>query len=221
MEFFYDLIGGKYGFPVLGEFIASQYEAIMGCDTVRFMWDVALSYIGVVVPYIPYFFMALALVELFFGAKLLSVQKFFFFLAVGFGVGTYYVSPLLDQIMVWPHWILGLVVAIVAAVLFKLEYLILYIVASAYSAYTLVFTFFGNNMTAAAVAALVAVVLALVFRGKIVEFALTSFLGAFWFVKALSPIFDLMTLGVTIYWCLIVAAAMLGFVVQFKMRKKY
>lgn len=221
MDFIYDLIGGKFGFPVLGEFIKAQYEAIMGCDTVKFMWDAAVSYIGTIVPYIPYFFMALALVELFFGAKLLPVQKFLFFLAIGFGLGTYYVAPLLDQFMIWPHWIMGLVVGVVAAVLFKLEYFLFYIVAIAYSAYTLVFTFLGNNMIASGVVALVAVVLALIFRKKAVEFAATSFLGAFWFVKALSPIYDLMTLGVAVYWCIIAAAAILGFIVQFKMRKRY
>lgn len=222
MEFVYDLIGGKFDFSALGQFISSQYEAIMGCDTVKLIWDTVASCIGAVVPFIPYFFMALALVEVFFGTKLLSLQKFFFFLAVGFGLGVYYVAPLLDQFILLPHWVMGLVVGIVAAVLFKLEYVILYILAAAYSAYILVFANFGNNMVISAAAALVAVVLALIFRRKFVEFAGTAFLGAFWLLKALSPAFDVQAaLGPVVYWAVIAVVTALGFFVQFKMRKRY
>lgn len=222
MEFIYDLIGGRFDFSALGKSISGLYEAIMASDTVVALWNAAVSLIGAFVSYLPYLFIILALVELFFGAKLLSLQKFVFFFVAGFGLGVYYVSPLLDQFVVWPHWILGLVVGIVAAVLFKLEYVVLYIAAAAYSVYVFAFMYFGNNMLLSAILAAVAVVLALIFRRKIVEFAFTAFIGAFWLLRALSPIYNVQAaLGSVVYWCIIVALAALGFFVQFKMRKRY
>jgi hypothetical protein len=122
----------------------------------------------------------------FFGKKIIGIIKFCFFFVLGFVVGTHYLAPLLPSEIDIPAWIIGVVLALIAAVLYRFLYIICYIVTVGYGSYVFAYygffmnsdaTYSSGRATACLVIAIVFLVIALIFR-KYVEMAITAFLGS-------------------------------------------
>ena len=176
-------------------------------------------------------FMVVGLLIALFGKRILGALKFVAAVIVGFGVGAIYLAPLVTFV---PDFVVGLVCAVVFALLFKVVYIVGLVALTGYSVYWACFTaavlpavtaFTQNNMIFSAAAAVVAIVLVLVLL-KFVEKVYTSVLGAWMITVNLITIWDPRSLGVLVANDLILyivmgVIALIGLIIQIKTRKRY
>ena len=172
----------------------------------------------------------------FFGQKMAGVLKFCLFFVSGFITGVEFLSPLLPEAISIKSWIIGLVAAIIVAVLYKYLYYILLMISVGYSVYRICFTGFFISATAQYTAgkalvslgvAAAAVILALIFH-KWIERLLTAAFGgaltAFAFnygiyrFTALSFLVGREWLGIVVVGGVV---ALIGFIYQVKRREVY
>ncbi len=234
--FLVNLKDGVFGFDVVIKAIVDLYYSIAQNETVKFIWDWLANLLGdhsaLVCTVIALFCVAVA----FFGQKMMGFLRFVALFIVGFGLGVQLLAPLIPEKIQIPAWIVGLVVAIVGAVLSRFIYFGVYAVVGLYSIYTLCYhglyiTSFDfvtkGNPIISVIVAVVVVVLLFIFR-KYVEMALTAGLGG-WFSTVLIgtfvydftvwPIFGgqwwvaFMSIGLLI--------AIPGLIVQIAMRPRY
>ena len=126
-----------------------------------------------------------------------------------------------------PPWIVGLVIGAIGAVFSKILYLVLYIFFSGYATYMMFMggqlipetltAFSVGNMVLALVAAVIVIILMLIFR-RWVEKLLCSALGAY--ATALCVRWLCGGLNTVIFVAIIIVFSVLGFVVQAKFRRK-
>ena len=175
--------------------------------------------------------MVIGLIIALFGKRLLGVLKFVAAVVVGFGVGALYLAPYVTFV---PEWVVGIVAAVVFALLFKVVYIVGLVALTGYSVYWTCFTaavlpsvlaFTKGNMIFSAVAAVVAIVLVLVLL-KFVEKVYTAVAGAYLIVVQLIKIWDPRSLGVLVANDLILfiimgVIALIGLIIQIKTRKRY
>lgn len=231
MEFINDLIACKFGFADLWAKISEFYATVAGEGTaVKGLWDTGIGFIKPYIgAYFAYILIALSLVQAFFGKRLLGLQKFLGFFAIGFTLGMYYLAPIVKGFLpVIPDWVVGLVVAVLAAVLSKVLYLVVVAVAAGYSAYLVAYSGMvlgaikGNLIVAAAVA-VVAIVLVLLLL-KWIEILGTAFGGGYLFALALLPVFDYTTmipLEANLDKLVVAGVVgLLGFIIQVVTRKR-
>ncbi len=228
------LINAEYDFKAIGEWFKSVYETISTNADISGLWASFTSILNML-PLIATgaIFLVLSLVEVFFGKKLLGIQKFLLCFAVGYTASVAYLAPLLPEGFTIPSWIIGVVVGAVAALLFKLIYFLAYIVAAGYSVYIICMGGFylpeavapmvKGNMVIALAAGAVAIVLALIFK-KLIEMAGTAALGG-WFVwLSLIKLFaglNIQLLDEGLIKIIVIAVvALLGAIVQIKTRKR-
>ena len=227
------LIKGQYGFDELGNEIKSVYENVAGNGDIVYWWDKINEFLAVVPSIaITGVLLALSLVMVFCGKRLLNFMKFVAFPVVGFCVGTAFLSPLVTEVLpVIPWWVTGAVIAVFAFFLSKTLYFVLYVGSAGYAAYLFCIKGYilpemlSENTMIGLVAAAVAIVLALVLR-NIIEMLGTSALGGF--LSSLCVIEILAQLGVglddtvtnVIKLAMVVVFGVIGLVVQFKTRKR-
>lgn len=234
MAFINSVINAEFSFPVLSEFfggymwsLASNAELVTLCRTV----------LGALAPYafaIPIALIVLSSLQLFFGKKLLPLSRFLAAAAMGYAVGVVTISPIINNIFVLPNYVSGIVMAIVAGVLAKFVYYIGIAVGVGYISYMVCFTAAflpqitnytkGNNIASAVVCA-VAVILVLLLL-KFIEMAGTAFLGAFLISElvianyvnypALVPMDP-----VIVKYVAVGVVALIGFIIQYKTRRRY
>lgn len=235
--FFNAVKNAEYGLMEIRDAIVGTYWYISENADVADIWSKVFGPVWSFAPYVAFLFLALGVVNCFFGKKLLPVTKFFACLWLGFMYGIAFVAPLLDIVTFQvPHWVMGAVVAVVAAVLCKAVYFAAYLVAFGYLGYYACYHAFGieflqpylaENMLYALVAAIVCIVLAFIFR-KYLEMLLTSFAGGFVAVVFFSKsVYDLTSLpfaaghaGLTLLGFTLLLT-LLGMIVQVKTRKRY
>ena len=174
----------RYFLMLLDEFAIRFYESefavgVLG-DNANF--DVALEKFAA----LPFLFMLLALLEAFLGTKIIKFQKLLLGFAVGFSIGTFYIAPVVSNIVPLDHFVIGLAFGIVLA-FFRSP---LYFVTLA-SAITCFFYYHCVNLLHfgkfwALLVAAVIVVLVFIFLLKWVELVGTSLLGGWLFSLALS-----------------------------------
>ena len=171
---------------MIKDWLVSVFMSIKENPDIAAIWDSLMHWIYSARVLLITILIVACLGVAFFGKKIIGVIKFCFFFVVGFAVGTHYLAPLLPSEIDIPAWIIGVVVALIAAVLYRFLYIILYTVTIGYGAY--VFAYYGffvrndavySNGRAAAclVVALVFLIIALAFR-KYIEMIITSFLGS-------------------------------------------
>ena len=228
-------IKAEFGFAEIGKWFSDLYEKATTADVVKGIWEMVEKVFTDFALIASIALIVLSLVQVFFGKKLLGLQKFLAFLAVGFACGVVLVAPLLPAV---PGWIIGAVVGVVAALLCKFLYVIAYIVGVGYSvyllAYPLVLNFVGAEMQmiVAAAAAAVAIVLALLLR-KWLEMLGTAALGGYCLALSIDSLlvqlvgggFDRIKLTHEYADIIVLAitgvAALIGFIVQVKTRRRY
>lgn len=223
-----ELVGGKLTFGGAGEIISDIFKGIFGHENFVHVWTFvtdALSGAGALVTLA---LLMLALVETFFGRKLMKLQRFLFFFAVGFASGVSLLAPIVASAGVGiPPWIVGVVVGALGAVLSKILYLALYILISGYATYMIfmggqllpetVTAFSTGNMIFGLVAAAIAVVFALLLR-KWIEMLGTAALGAYFAALSVEALAG--GLNETIFVVIFTTLALLGFIVQAKIRRR-
>ncbi|MBE6644216.1 MAG: hypothetical protein E7612_02405 [Ruminococcaceae bacterium] len=227
---------GRFTFGIIRDWFGSVWSAMVSNSDLSSIWQGLLN---AVAPIKAIFFTLLivcCLCVAFFGRKIMGAVKFSAFLLAGFCTGVHFIAPLLPSQIAIPSWIIGLVIALIAAVLSRFLYVILYFVFFGYGTYSFILYLFLLNPAEAytdtkaivclIVAALITV-LAFVFR-RFVEMAVTSLLGA-WAATGLVVkfIYDFSAwslfggndwLGIIIFASLI---SMLSFFVQFITRRRY
>lgn len=194
---------------------------------------------------------ALGLVVLFLGKKILPVEKFLLFLGAGFVVGFQLLAPLVCGWLQWEQTnltccIFGGVVGLIAALLFKFLYILLVIGAFGGGAFAGTYFLIENvealknavssvsylNYIIAGVVAVIVLLLAW-WLLKYIEMLVTSIIGAGAVVLGARMIYDfrsvinigtLSVAGYELAWislAFIAVIALVGFVVQIKTRRLY
>ena len=235
-EFFSAVKEARFGFREVWQWITDLYYSITVNSDIADVWDAIMRVLDPIYSIVPYVLIALCIAVAFFGKKMMPVIKFSAFFVLGFVLGVYYITPLLNDIIAIPPWVSGLVIAIVAAVLYRFLYFATYAVAVGYSVYILCYSGFylapeveytSGKALVSLVIALAAVVLAFILM-KYVEIVGTSLLGGYLVAVVLRGlIYDYRELGFleSTPWLgalvITLVIAIPGFIVQLKTRRRY
>ncbi|MBQ8689624.1 MAG: hypothetical protein IJ515_04595 [Clostridia bacterium] len=186
-EFFGALCRGEFGFTEVWRICVDIYTSFTKSEDMVNLWNTVMGLIDSFYVVVPYILIALSLVVAFFEQKLMPVLKFIGFFFLGFVCGVHFIGPLITPIVDIPLWISGLVVGIVAAVIYRFLYFGAYGIAVAYCVYVLCYTGFymregaehtlAKSLVCLAIA-IGAVIVAFIFI-KHVEIIGTSMLGAY------------------------------------------
>ena len=235
-EFIDYLIGARFSFTYVWELLVSVYTSIASNSDVLSIWDGIMNFLNPVSTAIPYIIMAFGLIVALFGKKMGGVLKFLGFFVIGFFIGVHFLAPVIPAEVPIPIWVTGIVVAIVVAVLSKFVFVITASVTVLYSVYRLCYHGFfldhqwefssGKAITALVVAVIILILTIVLFR--FVEMLLFSALGGFMITSGFAlGIIDLGAipkLGDN-SWILEVSVigvvTLLGFIFQFKTRRRY
>ncbi len=231
MEFFNKVLAAEFDLSAIGQFFKNLFDGSF-TGKVEALWEQLWGMAAVIHPFVGFILLALALVELLFGKRLLGFQRFLGAFAVGFAAAMVYLVPVIEGLV--PAiaefgWIVGIVVGVIAILLRKLIYILLYIAAFAYIPYYLVFSgtllpAFGGNLIYAAAAAGVVALLALLLR-KWVEMLGFAALGAYCVTKVLDVHFGVIDMipfdGMIVGLAIVGVLTLIGFIIQVKTRKRY
>jgi len=233
--FLASVVHAEFTFEVMGEFFRNTFGAMAQSSSVSYIWNGITSALSGISAIVPFILMLLSVVEILFGKRLLTFQKFLFCVLVGYCVGATYISPLINQIFALPDYVSGVVIAIVAAVLCKFIYVMFYVIAAGYVGYLLSFSglyiaflapITKGSYFIAIVVAVAFIILALLLR-KYLEMLGTSILGGYLFSKSVIAVFDYRALeflgesGWIVELVLILLIGVLGFIFQYKTRVRY
>ena len=203
-DFFNAVKEARFGFGSFWQWVTELYYSITENADIAKIWSGIMRFIAPFYGAVPYILIVLSLVVAFFGRKMMPVLKFAFFFLIGFVLGVYYITPWIANVVAVPGWVCGLVIAVVAAVLYRFLYIAGYSVACIYSVYILCYSGFyikqptayttGKALVCLAVAA-IALILAILLQ-KYLEMFGTALLGGY-FVAIIfrAFIFDYRTLG--------------------------
>lgn len=234
-QFFTDVIEARFDFAAIGEYVKNTIETLKANTAISSLWEAGLSAIASILPYLAVVFVALSLIETFFGKKLLTIQKVLGSFVVGFVLGVQYVSPIVDKVLVIQPWITGLVVGAVALILYKLIYIVAVIACAGYPVYFICYTaaylpevtgYTKGNMMYSGIAAAVAIVIVLLLL-KYVEILGTAVLGAYFTTLCIKTMYDFTALEFLkgyeslSFYVVFGFIALLGFIFQFKTRRRY
>lgn len=224
-EFFSKVISGDFCFDALKESIIRFNETVATHPDMTFLSDFYNSAAGVM----PYVTVAVMLLFLFFGKKLLPQIKFVCSFFVGFGLGVYFLAPAVDGIISGvPAWVSGLVIALLLLAINRLFYFLFFISAAFFTSFVLLNSFLNFGALLLLSVAAVGVIIALIFK-KYFEMLGTAFLGAFVLLRKIDSSFIAfnteINLGSAFSFELIsllaIIIAIVGFTVQIKTRKRY
>ena len=228
--FFIGMKEAQFNFADIGEWISSVYSEVLANTTLVDIWNGGVSSLSGIAPYLLLIFLLGSLVIAFFGKKLATPIKFLTIFVLAFCLGTCYISPLLDPFIVIPHWIMGLIVGAVAAVLYKFVYVVLVISTIGYSVYMTVYradvltSLFSENAVVALAIAGVVLLLLFIFR-KYTEMVGFAVFGAWLSALTLNALFNYTTWlgdnGAILIWIFTAVISVPAIIVQFKMRKKF
>ena len=235
-QFFKNIASATYSLKDIADGIDKIYCEVVANPTMSSMWKGIMNFLK------PHFAMYCVIISLFliavalFGKKMIGFLRFAFFAVVGFGIGTHYLASVIPAAVKIPGWLVGIVVAIVAAVLCRFLYFAMYGIAFGYGAYILsyngfyitAFKFFTkDSVVISIIVSVIILAISLALR-KYVEMAITAFLasrGAIYVMIngvynfANWPIFDGKEwLGTLVFTILIGAAT---FVFQIRTRRRY
>lgn len=235
-EFIEYLIGARFGFAYLWELLVNLYESVTTDVNVLSIWDWLKNLASGILGAVPYILMALGVVVLLFGKKMGGLVKFVGFFILGFFLGVYFLEPVIPLEVPISPWVIGIIIAIIAAVLSKFLFVTSYSIVVVYSVYRLCYHGFffdtqhtfsaGKAITAFVVAAIILTLTLIFFR--FVEMILFSALGA-WMITSgfgigiidLGAIPKLGDKSWILEISIIGIIAVLGFIFQLKTRKRY
>lgn len=235
-EFFEALWHTDFGFAALWQWMTEVYWTTVYLPGVMEIREILIDFLEPAQTFIPYILIALSFLVAFLGKKLMPVLKFITFALVGFFAGAYFITPLFEGVVAVPSWVCGLIIGILAAVLYRFVYYLLYGAFSVWFVYVICYTGFtfapqtehsASKAVTCIVIAVAVTVFAFIFR-KYVEMAGTSVLGGYLVYAIITyMIFDLSSLeflALTPWVAPLVITLLVGipgFVVQVRTRKRY
>lgn len=232
---FFEKVAAGFSFEEIGAWFKDLFASVTAeGGPVETYWTMGLDFIKGLLPLawiLPAILIALSLVQVFAGKKLLGLQKFLACFVVGYALGAVLLTPVIAEFVQIADWIVGLVVGVVAALLCKPIYFLSYVAVAGYGVYALCMSdvlpeavaSFTNNWIVALVAAVVAVVVALLLR-KWIEMLGTAALGAWTLFLSVQALLASLSIWFAaeyvIWWELgtLAVGAILGFIVQVKTR---
>ena len=232
IDFFNKFKAGEFGYGALKNSVSKFDNAVsQNPDMSNFM-----GLFNSLASILPYIMIAVMFLFIFWGKKLLPAVKFISCFAVGFGLGVYFVS---DIVSFLPAWVSGVVIGILAAIIYRFLYIIFFAVAGFYTVFTLCNALLGNLLASLGEVkslafmgiAAVGMLLMFVFR-KYVEMFGTAFLGSIVFLAQINAnvmAFDLLdmklalgsSLSIGVIGLVALVPAIVGFIVQVKTRRRY
>ncbi len=229
-EFIGCLVEAKFSFTYIWQFIIELYYSVTKNPDMQDTWSGLMSLLEPAQPYMPYILIAIGFIVLLFGKKMGGILKFIGFFAIGYAAGVYFLEPAIPAEIPIPGWVVGLVIAVIAAVAYKFLFVGLYSVALLYSVYRLCYHGFfldkdpvftsGKALTSLAIAAIILVISLILF--KFVEMIIFASLGSWIIVASFS--WGVVDLGVktwVIEFVIIVIIAVLGSIFQIRTRRRY
>lgn len=235
-EFFEALWQGELTPLMILEWVFGVFASGITIDGVSQIHSALIGFVDPVYGLLPYIFIFLSLIVAFFGKKILGILKFLAIFVTGFIFGAYFITPVFADLISVPSWVWGLVIGIVAAVLYRFVYYTLYGVSMVYIVYVLCYTGFtlsplAENSSSRAVICLgIALVVALILYVlmRYIEMMGTAILGGYLVyltVDLMLVDFDSLEFISAAPWVaplvIIFVVALPGFMVQFKTRKRY
>lgn len=235
-DFFASVKEAKFGFDVIWEAIVSLYYAMTANPDISNIWNGMMAAIEPARSMIMTVLVVLSVVVAMFGKKMIGFLKFLFFFIVGFAIGTHLLATLIPADVNIKAWLIGLIIAIVAGVLYRFLYIVLYSVTVGYGAYILLYNGFfisesisftvGRALVCLAIAAVV-LLFAFLFK-RFVEMIGTAALGG-WLASSIfaKQIYDFTQWGIfgNARWVAILIPtliiAILGAFIQIKTRRRY
>lgn len=235
-EFLKCIAEARFSFEYIWDSIVSFYYSVIEGEAFSAIWNKLVLWLSPVESLLPVILMVIGALVCVFGKKINAVIKFIGLFIIGFAFGIGLLAGVLPASIPIPAWVIGIAVGLVAAVLYKFIYIILYSATILYSVYRLCYYGFyldeapefsaGKALTSLAVAAVV-LVLAIILI-KYVEMFLSSALGSWLLVATFShhyidlgaiPSFGAYSwiLELSVFGVLTIV----GFVVQFKTRRRY
>jgi hypothetical protein len=234
-EFLDSVVNGTLDFKALGEIFKGFFASTLANPGIAMVWEKVITFLRSLGIVFPLGLLALSLILLFLGKKLLSIERFIVAALVGYAIGVVIISPMINQVFALPDYISGAVIALVLAVLCKYIYFAVVAIAVGYSVYItcvnpeiLPFTTPVNgNHLISLVIALVAVLVVFLLL-KYIEMIGTSVLAAFCISRIVIMHFvDYRAFAFLGNWgwvaelVLVAIVGILGSVVQIKTRKRY
>jgi len=183
------LIDAEYGFSDFGDKIGDIYNEVSSNEAIVDIWDSLFFWIEDVPSFvITSILLALSLLEVFFGRKLLGLQKVVGSFILGFTLGIAYLSTHIPDAIPIPEWLIGLVIGVVAALVCKLTYFVLYVMFFGYGTYMIfkgghllpdsIASFVKDNVMIGLVVAAGVLILVLLFK-RVVEKVGTAYIGGY------------------------------------------
>ena len=236
-DFFNYVKEARFGFAEFGEWVKSLYYSIYYDSNISFIWLAIKNAFIEGSAFLSWVLLFACLSIAFFGHKMIGLLKFVFFFMFGFVLGAHLIAALLPADLAIPPWLVGLIIGLVVSVLYRFSYIALYGMTCCYSVYILCYNGFYINASPAqytAGKALVSFIIALVVTAiafvliKHIEMVGTAILGG-WLstVAIIRTMYDFTHWGIFGgYWWVAVLVvtiiiSVLGFMVQFKTRKRY
>ena len=229
-SFFNGIVNAEYDFRSIGAWLNSVYENVVANTTILDIWNDGVSSLAFLAPYISLILLLGSLIITFFGKKLSEPIKFIAVFVISFCLGVCYISPLLDPFVELPHWVMGLIVGAVCAVLCKFIYIAIVIFIVGYFSYMTVLRpdvltpFLGENTTAAIVVAAVMLLMVFILR-RITEPIGFAIFGGWLTALSIRGLYDYTTLlaenGEILILVVTLLVAIPGAIVQLRMRRKY
>ena len=223
MAFFNNFLAGKFGYDALKDAVVKFDNTVATNPDMSTIVDLVRSFASI----IPFIMMASMLLIALFGKKLLPVIKFVSSFAAGFGLGVYFISPIVADIVAIPAWVSGLVVGVLAALIYRLLYVLFFAAFAIYGTFTLCYwaladllAGFGDLKGYIFLGAAVVVMLIAFILRKYVEMLGTAALGGH-VLSVLLADFLAIEMLTEYSWILMIVITLIGFYVQVKTRKRY
>ncbi len=235
MSVFYTVIDAGLSFSELISVVSAFVLGVFADPNIVAIKDLIYTTLDPIMLYVPFVFLAIYIIMAIFGKKLFSLIRFIIFFGAGFLLGIHLLAPIILPVFeILPPWLIGVVVGVVAAVLSKFLYYIVFAVAVGYPMYVLSFrtilegvmTVEGGKHWVALLIAAVVVVVAFLLR-KYIEMLGTSLLAGWGLAETVRVWWDFTDLEMFggIEWIGVVAVSALvgiiGFIIQFKTRERY
>lgn len=235
-DFFTALWQARFGPQELWEWITGVFNTALG-EPVIYEMRVAIStFFAPISLFITVSLIAMGVIVAFYGKKMMPAIRFLVFALWGFAVGASCIPQYFEAVLEVPAWLCAIVMAVVHAILYRYVYYAFYTAYIAFLTYVLCytgFTFAPPEESSVGLAvfsliiAIIAVLFALKFRSYVEVVGTSVFGGYLVYATVCDRIYDLSKLEFLkdvqflAPLLIILLVAVPGFILQFKMRKRY
>lgn len=228
-DFFNSVKYAEFSFTEIWKAIVSLYYDITKNSDISAIWNGLMDAISPIYATIATLAVVFCVIVSLYGSKIMGFLKFSSFFVIGFALGVHLLAPIIPETVIIPPWIVGIVTALVSAVLYRFLYVVLLSVAVGYGTYLLLYNGFylqaepTHSPTKAFICLVIAfavVLVAFLFK-KYIEITLTAAVGGW----CASWLFANEIYAFSSNWIVIIIPAVLiaagGFILQMRTRYRY